>query len=238
MLLKFICLKKSVSFCEWVIFWQTPGRELLWCFFWMRNTFSHKPEGVTCTVDGWMLWACLCISSFFHMKSHVWDVGDSVCNYYTHAYVLTRAGKLACCYICAHRIALKLPSFIVPGGVVAEADACKPKVQFFELLLTYFETSAGHVTAVHRSPGCHKRWIASILLAHCGISSSHACALLCDFPAEGGRTVSSNCQFTCAAQEARPSWDHNSFPKMAIYLLTEIQWYIYWWPGVFARGLS
>lgn len=177
-----------------------PERGLLWCFSWERNSFNHKLEEVTCAVDGWMLWAWLSISNIFQGKSPVWNVGDSVYNYYTHAHMLTLAGRWACSYLCVHRITLKLSSFIVPGVAAVGAGARKPWVQFSGPLLTYFETSVGHVTAVCCLPVCRRRCIASILLAHGGISSSRVCALLWGFSAEGGSTIPSNSQFTCAAK--------------------------------------
>lgn len=115
LLLKFIFLKKTeeYQFCELILFSQTPERNLPWCFSWKTNTFNYKSEEVTCTVDGWMLWACLHTSNFFQAESLFWNVGDSVYYYYTHACMLTPAGKLVCCYLCGHGLTLKLSSLFL-----------------------------------------------------------------------------------------------------------------------------
>lgn len=67
---------------------------------------------------------------------------------------------------------------VVPGVAVAGTGACKSLLQFSAPLLPYFETSAKQKTAVCYFPVCHRRCIASIWLAHCGISSSNVCTLL------------------------------------------------------------
>lgn len=176
-IIKIYFFKKTeeYQFCELILFSQTPERNLPWCFSW-KNTFHYKSEEVTCTVDGWMLWACLHTSNFFQAESLFWNVGDSVYYYYTHACMLTPAGKLVCCYLCGH--GLTETFILVPGISVAGTGACKSLFQFSAPLLTYSETSAKQKTAVCCFPVCHRRCIASIWLAHCGISSSNVCTLL------------------------------------------------------------
>lgn len=47
-----------------------------------------------------------------------------MCVDYTRAYMLILTGKVPCCYVCVHRVILKLSFFFVAGVLMAGAGAC------------------------------------------------------------------------------------------------------------------